>query len=118
MRVGDYVHEMAIAEGILKIAFDYAEQNHSSKIDRITLKIGEMSGVEIEALNLSFDVLTKDTIAEGAELVINKIPIVGQCNKCGKEFQVEHYNFFCPDCDGVLILKSGRELQVESLDMS
>ena len=111
------MHEMAIAEGILNIAFDYAKQNNSSKVNRITLNIGEMSGVEIEALNLSFNVLTKDTIAEGAELVINKIPIVGQCNKCGKEFHVEYYNFFCPECDGVLILKSGRELQVESLDM-
>ena len=111
------MHEMAIAEGILNIAFDYAQQNNSSKINRITLKIGEMSGVEIEALNMSFDVLTKDTIAEGAELVVNHIPIVGVCNKCGNEFHIEHYNFFCPKCDGILILKSGRELQVESLDM-
>ncbi|MBR1397629.1 MAG: hydrogenase maturation nickel metallochaperone HypA [Selenomonadaceae bacterium] len=111
------MHEMAIAEGILNIAFDYAQQNNSSKINRITLQIGEMSGVEIEALNMSFEVLTKDTIAEGAELVVNHIPIVGVCNKCGKEFHIEHYNFFCPECDGILILKSGRELQVESLDM-
>ena len=111
------LHEMAIAEGILNIAFDYAAQNNSTKINKITLKIGEMSGVEIEALNLSFDVLTKNTIAEGAELIVNKIPLIGQCNKCGKEFHIEQYNFFCPECDGILILKSGRELQVESLDM-
>ncbi len=111
------MHEMAIAEGILKIAFDCAEENFSKKINRITLQIGEMSGVEIEALNLSFEVLTKKTIAEGAELEIKKIPIVGECNKCGKIFHVEHYNFFCPECDGILILKSGRELQVESIDM-
>ena len=111
------MHEMAIVEGILDIAFDYAKQNQASKITTITLKIGEMSGVEIEALNMSFDVLTKDTIAEGAELIVNRIPIIGQCNKCGEKFQIEHYNFFCPQCDGILILKSGRELQVESLDM-
>ena len=108
---------MAIAEGILNIAFDYAKQNLASKITKITLKIGEMSGIELEALNMSFDVLTKDTIAEGAELIVNRIPIIGQCNKCGKEFHIEQYNFFCPECDGILILKSGRELQVESLDI-
>ena len=111
------MHEMAIAEGILNIAFDYAKQNNASKITKITLKIGDISGVELEALNMSFDVLTKDTIAEGSELIVHMIPIVGQCNKCGKEFHIEHYNFFCPECDGILILKSGRELQVESLDM-
>ncbi|MBR1729904.1 MAG: hydrogenase maturation nickel metallochaperone HypA [Selenomonadaceae bacterium] len=112
------MHEMAITEGILKIAFDYADQNHSTKINKITLKIGEMSGVEIEALNLAFEVLTKNTIAENAELIINRVPIVGECNKCKKTFHIDHYNFFCPECDGILILKSGRELQVESLDLS
>ena len=111
------MHEMAIAEGILNIAFDYAKQNQATKITKITLKLGEMSGVELEALNISFDVLTKDTIAENAELIINRIPLIGQCNKCGKEFHIKQYNFFCPECDGILILKSGRELQVESLDM-
>ena len=111
------MHEMAIAEGILNIAFDYAEKNKASKITKVTLKLGEMSGVEVEALNVSFDVLTKDTIAEGAELIINRIPLMGKCNKCGKVFHIEQYNFFCPECDGILILQSGRELQVESLDM-
>ena len=108
---------MAIAEGILNIAFDYAKQHQASKITKITLKIGEMSGIEIEALSMSFDALTKHTIAESAELIVNRIPIIGQCNKCGKDFHIKQYNFFCPKCDGVLILKSGRELQVESLDM-
>ena len=111
------MHEMAIAEGILNIAFDYAEKNQASKITKITLKLGEMSGVEIEALNVSFDVLTKGTIAEGAELEVKRVPLMGKCNKCGKEFHIEQYNFFCPECDGILILQSGRELQVESLDM-
>ena len=111
------MHEMAIAEGILNIAFDYAKQNKASKISNITLKLGEMSGVELEALNMSFEVLIKNTIAEGAELIVNKVPIIGQCNKCGKDFHIEHYNFFCPECNGILILKSGRELQVESLDL-
>ena len=111
------MHEMSIAEGILNIAFDYARQNNSNKISKITLKLGDMSGVEIEALNISFNILTKDTIAEGAELVINRIPIIGKCNKCGKDFKITNYNFFCPECEGILILQSGRELQVESLDL-
>ena len=111
------MHEMTIAEGILKIAFDCAKENQSKRIERITLKIGEMSGVEIEALNLSFKVLTDNTIAKDCELIIKKIPLIGECNKCKKIFHVESYNFFCPECDGILILKSGRELQVESIDL-
>ena len=110
------MHEAALAESILKIAFDTAEKNSAKKISAVGLKLGDMAGVEIEALNLSFKILTKNTIAEGAELKINRVPIRATCNKCGKSFEVSHYNFFCPECDGILILQSGRELLVEFVD--
>lgn len=110
------MHEATLAEGILKIALDVAADNHAEKISAVGLKLGEMSGVEIEALKFSFDVIKKNTAAENAALKINLVPITAECNKCGKTFSVERYNFFCPKCDGILILKSGRELLVEYVD--
>ncbi len=110
------MHEAALAESILKIAIDTAEKNSAKKISAVGLKLGDMAGVEIEALNLSFKVLTANTMAEGAELKINRVPVSAECNKCGKIFEVSHYNFFCPECDGILILKSGREILVEYVE--
>ena len=110
------MHEAALAEGILKIALDVAAQNNSKKISAVGLKLGDMSGVEVEALKLSFDVLIRGTIAQGADLKISRVPIRAKCNKCEKVFTVSHYNFFCPECDGILILQSGRELLVEFVD--
>ena len=110
------MHEAALAESILKIAVDTADKNSAKKITAVGLKLGDMAGVEIEALNLSFKVLTQDTMAQGAELKINRVPVTAECNKCGKVFKISHYNFFCPECEGILILKSGRELLVEYVD--
>ena len=110
------MHEATLAENILNIAFETSEKNHAEKIFKIGLTLGEMTGVEVEALNLSFDVLKKNTPAENAELVIKRVPISATCNKCGKNFRLEHYNFFCPECDGILILQSGRELLVDFVD--
>ncbi|MBQ4404908.1 MAG: hydrogenase maturation nickel metallochaperone HypA [Selenomonadaceae bacterium] len=110
------MHEATLAENILNIAFDAAEKNHATKIFKVGLTLGEMAGVEVEALTLSFDVLKKNTPADGAELAIRRVPISATCNKCGKTFRLERYNFFCPECDGVLILQSGRELLVEFVD--
>ena len=110
------MHEATLAENILNIALEAAEQNHAAKIFAIGLTLGEMAGVEVEALTLSFDVLKKNTSADGAELVIKRVPICATCNKCGKSFRLANYNFFCPECDGVLILESGRELLVEFVD--
>ena len=100
----------------MKIAQDTAAENHAQKILAIGLKLGDMAGVEVDALNFSFNVLKKNTIADNAELKINRVPIQARCNKCGKIFTVASYNFFCPECDGILILQSGRELLVEFVD--
>ena len=110
------MHEATLAENILNIAINAARQNQAEKIFKIGLTLGELAGVEVEALTLSFDVLKKDTPADGAELVIKRVPISAACNKCGKTFHLERYNFFCPECDGVLILRSGRELLIDFVD--
>ena len=112
------MHEMSIAEGILDIALDYAKKNEAQRITEVGLIIGEMSGVVTESLELSWRMLVKDTSADGAQLKIKHTPLMGRCTKCGKEFHIEHYNFWCPECqDGVLQLESGRELKVEYLEV-
>ena len=110
------MHEATLAENILNIALEAARQHHAAKIFKVGLTLGEMAGVEVEALRLSFDVLKKNSSAANAELVINRVPIQAKCDKCGKIFRLERYNFFCPDCDGILILQSGRELLVDFVD--
>ena len=50
------MHEMAIAEGILDIALDYARQNKAQKVNEVGLLLGEMSGVEVDSLEFSFTV--------------------------------------------------------------
>ena len=112
------MHEMSIAEGIYDIVRDYAEQNHATKVREVGLLLGEMAGVEEESLAFSWRVLTQGTPAEGAALKIRHVPLIGCCTKCGKEFHIEHYDFWCPECkDGVLKAISGREMQVEYLEV-
>lgn len=110
------MHEATLAESILKIALNIAAENNSKKISAVGLKIGKLAGVEIEALRMSFEILARDTIAENSALKINHVPCVAKCNKCEKIFELESYNFFCSECDGILILQSGRELLVEFVD--
>ncbi len=112
------MHEMAIAEGVLDIALDYAKKNDATCIREIGLLIGEMSGVVVASLTFSFDMSAKGTLADGAKSQVKHVPLVGRCTKCGKEFHIEHYDFWCPECkDGVLKTISGREMQVEYLEV-
>ena len=111
------MHEMAIAEGIFDIAKEHAAREKSDRITKIGLLIGEMAGVEEDALRFCFSALTKGTLAEDAEISIKRVPLVGRCGACDYEKPIENYNFICPKCGGGLAVVSGRELRVEYLEM-
>ncbi len=111
------MHEMAIAEGIFDIAKGHAAREKSARITKIGLLIGEMAGVEEDALRFCFSSLVRGTLAEEAELSIVRVPLVGRCGTCGHEQPIENYNFICPKCGGGLGVISGRELRVEYLEM-
>ncbi|MBR1553623.1 MAG: hydrogenase maturation nickel metallochaperone HypA [Schwartzia sp.] len=111
------MHEMAIAEGIFDIAKEQAEREQSPRITKIGLLIGEMTGVEEDALRFCFSALTRGTLAESAELSVTRVPLVGRCAACGHEQPIEKYNFICPECGGGLAVVSGRELRVEYVEM-
>ena len=108
---------MAVAEGILDIALDYAGQNDARRVTKVALLLGEMAGVEKESLAFCWEALTRGTIAEGAALALTTVPLAGRCQDCGREGPVERYHFICPDCGGTIALLSGRELRVDYLEM-
>jgi hydrogenase nickel incorporation protein HypA/HybF len=80
----------------------------------IHLRIGEMSGVNIDALSFAFDVLKKGTIAEGGKLEFDRVPLEAECKACGARFHPDGFVFLCQKCSsGDLEIISGREMQVD-----
>ena len=111
------MHEMAIAEGILDIALTHAHDNHAQRIERIHLLLGELSGVETEALTLAFRTLVRGTMAETAALTWTRIPLAGRCHYCGKERALRPQDYLCPDCGGGMEFTHGREMRVDYIEM-
>lgn len=113
------MHEVSMMQNTLDIAIAQANQNHATKIDLLTMNIGDLSGVVTEALEFAFEVLIQGTIAENAQLKIKTIPVVCHCQKCDRNFQPEAYIYECPECQQMSsILISGRELELDSLVVS
>ena len=111
------MHEMAIAEGIVDVVLGVAKENGGGSVLEVGLKIGDMTGVETEALRTAFHILTRNSILEDAVLNIERKPLVVRCDGCNEERKQEIYNFFCKKCGGVLKLVSGRELEVAYINM-
>ena len=112
------MHEMSIAMNVVEIATSQALQNEARKINSIALDIGSLAGVMIESLEFCFAAACKGTIADGAELQINKIASKGHCLDCTEEFPVETYLTACPACGGFKIdIVQGQELKIKTINV-
>lgn len=87
------------------------------RVKSIKLQVGAMAAVVPESLSFCFDLLSRDSIASGAVLEIETVPVVARCSTCNILFQVEDQVFLCPECsEPTLELVSGRELSVVSIE--
>lgn len=113
------MHEVSMMQNTLDIAITQAQLNKATKIERLTMNIGELSGVIPEALEFAFEVLIQGTMAENAQLEIRNIPVVCYCQKCDRNFQPEEYIYECPQCQQICTnILTGRELELASVMVS
>ncbi len=107
------MHELSIIENIIEIILAEMPKHNLTRVDSISLKIGEMRQVVPDALHFGFACLSKDTPLEGAELNIKNIPTKGKCKQCGQEFYLKNWLENCSDCNGSDIeIVSGKELKI------
>jgi hydrogenase nickel incorporation protein HypA/HybF len=113
------MHELSLMEQTLAIALEHAQREGASHIHQLTMRVGALSGVVPDALRFAFDVLTPGTIAEGARLDIESVPLVARCARCGQEFEAADLLGECPRCgETATELRQGRELELASLEVS
>jgi hydrogenase nickel incorporation protein HypA/HybF len=113
------MHELSVVESMVSVVLRHAEKNNATQVTKINLVLGEVSSVMEDPVRFYFDVISKDTIAEGAELSIRRTPLMARCGDCEKEFRVVDFDFTCPGCKGSETeLTTGREFQVESIEIN
>ena len=112
------MHEQSIVESLLSIAIENAEKSKATKILRIYLVVGELSGVVEESVDFYFSFLSKDTIAAEASIFYNRISAQLRCRNCDTIFTPEKLDFHCPECQEEQIeIIGGRELYIDSLEV-
>jgi hydrogenase nickel incorporation protein HypA/HybF len=106
---------MAIVEELEEVA---AESGYA-RVYTVRLQIGDLSCVVNEALCFAWDLATEGTVASGARLEIERIPVSLECNACGRIGDPPSKNYFtCRACgsSSTTILR-GRELLVAALEV-
>ena len=113
------MHELPVTEGILSVALKATAKNGNRRITAITLVIGDLSSIIDDSIQFYFDILSKDTLAEGAKLLFQREPAIATCLACSYQVEVRApLDPFCPQCQSPLLqVKGGKEFYVESIEV-
>lgn len=112
------MHEMSLMASI----FDIINQNLTgypgARVIKVKLVVGAMTNVVPAALQMAFTAMSSGTPVEGAELLIEEVPLTACCHECGWQGEIEQYKFFCPVCSSMQVeIMTGRELYLDSLEV-
>jgi hydrogenase nickel incorporation protein HypA/HybF len=115
------MHELPVTEAILKIVLKHAEANCVRQVVAVHLQIGKLSDLQDEWIQRYFDHLSRGTLAQGAKLKIERMPIMVQCTACAASYEAEAARWGeipCPACgEKGCTLLSGREYYIKNMEV-
>ena len=113
------MHELGIIQNTLDLAMETAKSSGASQIHHLRLRVGTLTGVVPDALLFAFDVIRQGTMAAGARLEVENVPVSCWCAECQSEFPSEDWHYECPKCGRWSSdLRRGLELELVSVEVS
>lgn len=112
------MHEYPITQQIIKIAENHAKDAGAAKVTAINLVVGDYSGFIGESIQMYFDVISENTLCDGAKIHIERVKPKLQCSQCGVYFERKPYSFQCPACGGEGGPTAiGKEFYIDSIEV-
>jgi hydrogenase nickel incorporation protein HypA/HybF len=112
------MHELSLMEEVRRQALAAAGADGATRITAIRLQVGELAGVELEALRFAFPVVMAGTIAAAAELRIEREAAECHCSLCDAPFPAPDGCCDCPRCGTISrSLLRGRDLRLLALEV-
>ncbi|HDQ92840.1 MAG TPA: hydrogenase maturation nickel metallochaperone HypA [Synergistetes bacterium] len=110
------MHELSLVKALVDLLEKEAREKNWGRVTKVTLRIGSMRQVIPDVMAFSFDIATKESPMEGAELEMLELPVELRCRSCGKEW--EKGPFLCPHCGSSDVeIRQGMELEIESVEV-
>lgn len=112
------MHEMAIANSILEAVRAEALRLPGQRVSKVGVLIGELAGVDPDALQFCFEALVLGTDFAPLALEVEYRPRRQKCDACGHVFGASLENFPCPQCGAAdSQFAEGDELQLAYLEV-
>lgn len=119
------MHDLFISQQIAHTVIKKSNEQRASKVIEIKIKVGDLTHLNPEQIDFWLKEFFRHTPAEGAKILIEKIPPSIQCKSCGYQGPVKVENNFltcsfipvnCPQCGSDKVkITSGQECLLERI---
>jgi len=112
------VHELSICRALLTQVAGIAMDRGASAVERITIEVGPLSGIEPALLAGAFEVLRSGGCAAQAVLSIESPPVMIRCLSCSAHSRTEPNRLVCGACGGFRTqVVAGDELRLRRVEL-
>lgn len=112
------MHELPVTESILKVTLRHAMTHKAKKVTDIYLVIGQWSSIIDDSIQFHWDILSDNTIAKGATLHFERIPVELFCLDCSHTYTPTDKELVCPKCESSRIkVTKGDEFNIDSIEI-
>lgn len=114
------MHELGIVFQIIKQVDDIAEKNAAKEVKKVTLEIGEVSGVIPKYLEdcWKWACLNRSKYMKACELIIINLKAKSYCQDCQKMYDTMNGGRVCPNCQSQnTYLVTGNEVSIKDIEV-
>ena len=108
------MHELSVSSAVLDTVLKHAA---GRRVTVVSLRIGHLRQVVPDSLAFYFELVSRESLCEGARLEQEYVPALLRCEGCEREWDPEDAWFACAGCGGAGAVIAGNELEVESIEV-
>jgi hydrogenase nickel incorporation protein HypA/HybF len=122
------MHEVSVVATLVDAVIKELQKYKVTKVNSVTVIIGDLTNLGEEQMKFAYEIVTRDTILDGSEFIIEHEPIELRCKSCKFEGPAKILKdpdfdthsipvLACPECGGAVDVIKGQSCVVKCMDI-
>jgi hydrogenase nickel incorporation protein HypA/HybF len=110
------MHEYSIVQALVERVDAEVRARGATAVHRLSVRVGELSGVEVDLLTTAYETFRERTVCEHALLDVRRVPARWECPACGRPITAGDV-LTCSRCGMPARLVQGDEIMLDRIEM-
>jgi len=110
------MHEYSLIQALVERVEQEARARHAASVHRLSVRIGEMAGVDVGLFRTAYDTFRERTVCADATLDIELVPAAWACQSCAAPIE-RGRPLRCDRCGQPARLVTGDEIMLDRIEL-